>query len=417
VRLRAFLAASGLLAALALTAGLPGPARAADVTVEDALTELDVARAMVDEAVRLYADDDAEAAYTAARNAYLDHFEYVEIPLRVRDEGLTLALEEDFAALRNQIEDGASPGVVSDTGAEVQAGLDDVERALDEPGIAAPVIATIYSFTILFREGIEAVLIVAAVLAYLEASRNRALRRPVLLGVATAVVATVATYFLISVVLEIAPAQRELLEALTALAAVAVLFYVSFWLLAKIDHRRWMEFVRARVWAAAATGSMLALFGVGFTAVYREGIETALFYQALFGFSRGLEAWVLLGVAIAAVGLVGVAWVVFRAGRRIPVRTFLGVAVIILITMSVAFAGNTVRAFQQAAILPVTFLESLPRLPIYLADLTGWHPTLESIVAQVILAAVYVAGAMWLFVITPRRAARSSQPEPTGTPG
>ena len=76
---------------------------------------------------------------------------------------------------------------------------------------------------------------------------------------------------------------------------------------------------------------------------------------------------------------------------------------IVLITMSVAFAGNTVRAFQQAAILPVTFLESLPRLPIYLAELTGWHPTLESIVAQVILAAVYVAGALWLFVITPRR--------------
>ena len=198
---------------------------------------------------------------------------------------------------------------------------------------------------------------------------------------------------------------------------MAVLFYVSFWLLAKVDHRRWMEFVRARVWAAAATGSMFALFGVGFTAVYREGIETALFYQALFGFSRGLEVWVLLGVAIAAVALVGVALVVFRAGRRIPVRTFLGVAVIVLITLSVAFAGNTVRALPAGGDPAVTFLESLPRLPIYLAELTGWHPTLESIVAQVLLAAVYVAGAMWLFVITPRRLARTSHPEPTGTPG
>jgi high-affinity iron transporter len=408
----------GIVAAATLVAAVPAPVRAADVTVSEALVELDESRALVDDAVAQYADGDAAAAYTTARNAYLDHFEYVEIPLRVRDEGLTLALEEDFAALRNQIESGVALDTVRETAAEVQAGLDDVERALSEPGIAAPAIAAVYSFTILFREGVEAVLIVAAVLAYLEASRNLAYRRPVVLGVVTAIVASVLTYLLISVILQVAPAQRELLEAITALAAVAVLFYVSFWLLSKIDHRRWMEFVRARVWAAAATGSTLALFGVGFTAVYREGVETALFYQALFGFSRGLEAWVLVGVGIAAVALAGVAWAVFRAGKRIPVRLFLSTAVVVLIVLSVAFAGNTVRAFQQAAVLPVTFLESMPRLPIFLADLTGWHPTLESIVAQVILAAVYAAGAVWLFVITPRRAAaRRPLAEGGGAPG
>lgn len=414
---RGLAVAAALLALAALAAAAPAPARAADVTVSEALTELDESRVLVDDAVAQYAAGEAEAAYTTARNAYLDHFEYVEIPLRVRDEGLTLALEEDFAALRNEIESGAPVDTVREIAAEVQAGLDDVERALSEPGIAAPAIATVYSFTILFREGVEAVLIVAAVLAYLEASRNLAYRRPVVLGVLTAIVASIATYFLLSVILQVAPGQRELLEAITALAAVAVLFYVSFWLLSKVDHRRWMEFVRARVWAAAATGSTLALFGVGFTAVYREGVETALFYQALFGFSRGLEVWVVLGVVIAAAALAVVAWTVFRAGRRIPVRLFLGTAVIVLIVLSIAFAGNTVRAFQQAAVLPVTFLESAPRLPIFLADLTGWHPTLESIVAQLILALVYAAGAVWLFVITPRRAARQAPIEQSGAAG
>jgi high-affinity iron transporter len=414
VTIRRGLASVALLALAALAVALPAPARAADVGVSDALVELDVARDLVDDAVAQYAAGDRETAYTTARNAYLDHFEYVEIPLRVRDEGLTLALEEDFAALRNEIESGAPQSRIAEIGAEVQRGLDDVERALSEPGIAAPAIATVYSFTILFREGVEAVLIVAAVLAYLEASRNLAYRRPVVLGVLTAIVASVATYVLISIILQVAPGQRELLEAFTALAAVAVLFYVSFWLLSKIDHRRWMEFVRARVWAAAATGSTLALFGVGFTAVYREGVETALFYQALFGFSRGLESWVLLGVGIAAAALAVVAWTVFRAGKRIPVRLFLGTAVIVLIVLSIAFAGNTVRAFQQAAVLPVNFLESIPRLPIFLADLTGWHPTLETIVAQVLLALVYAAGALWLFVITPRRAAGRAQLEQGG---
>lgn len=383
-----------------------------DVTIAEAIEELDVARELVDESVATYAAGDAENAYTQARNAYLDHFEYVEIPLRVRDEGLTLALEEDFASLRNGMEAGQPVEAIRQVAREVQSGLDDVERALAEPSIAAPAIAGIYGFTILFREGVEAVLIVAAVLAYLESSRNLRYRRPVIQGVIAAIVATAVTFAVLNLVLRIAPVHRELLEAITALAAVVVLFYVSFWLLAKVDHRRWMEFVKARVWAAAATGSTVALFGVGFTAVYREGVETVLFYQALVSFGRGLEIWILAGVAVAIVALAVVAWTVFRLGRRIPVRQFLGVAVIVLIVMSIAFAGNTVRAFQEAALLPVTFLEGLPRLPIFLADLTGWHPVLESIVVQVLLALVYLAGAAWIFVIAPRRAARGERARP-----
>lgn len=424
--MRRWLAAPLALAAfIALVAGsvmLPSAARAADppevdVTITEALAELDVARDLVDESVATYAGGDAEAAYTQARNAYLDHFEYVEIPLRVRDEGLTLALEEDFAALRNGMKAGTGVDAIRQIARDVQAGLDDVERALAEPSLAAPAIAAVYGFTILFREGVEAVLIVAAVLAYLESSRNLRYRRPVINGVIAAIAATVVTFGVLNFVLRIAPVHRELLEAFTALAAVVVLFYVSFWLLAKVDHRRWMEFVKARVWAAAATGSTMALFGVGFTAVYREGVETVLFYQALLSFGRGLEIWIGLGVVVAIAALAATAWTVFRLGRRIPVRQFLGVAVIVLIVMSVAFAGNTVRAFQAATLLPVTFLDQLPRLPIFLADLTGWHPTLESIVVQLIMILIYLAGAAWIFVIGPRRAARSEPalPTPQGT--
>lgn len=418
---RRLVAPFALAAFIGLVVGsfvLPSAARAADppqvdVTITEALAELDVARGLVDESVATYAAGNAEEAYTQARNAYLDHFEYVEIPLRVRDEGLTLALEEDFAALRNGMEAGTSVEVIRQVARDVQAGLDDVERALAEPSLAAPAIAAVYGFTILFREGIEAVLIVAAVLAYLESSRNLRYRRPVINGVIAAIAATAVTFGVLNFVLRVAPVHRELLEAFTALAAVVVLFYVSFWLLSKVDHRRWMEFVKARVWAAAATGSTMALFGVGFTAVYREGVETVLFYQALLSFGRGLEGWIGLGVLVAVVALAIAAWTIFRLGRRIPVRQFLGVAVIVLIVMSVAFAGNTVRAFQEAALLPVTFLDRLPRLPIFLADLTGWHPTLESIVVQLLFALIYLAGAAWIFVIGPRRAAHREPALPT----
>lgn len=411
------------LAALALVAGfalaLAAPARAQSVTPQEGVEELDRARALVGRSLELYEGGRPDDAYTAARNAYLDHFELVEIPLRVRDEALTLELEEDFAELRNLMEARAPLSHIQAVAAELRDGLDRVERRLSEPGLAAPAVAAGYSFTILFREGLEAVLLVAAILGYLQASRNAQYRGPVLAGVGLAGLATVATFVLAALLLDLAPFQRELLEAGTALLAVAVLFYVSFWLVARLEHRRWMEFVKARVWAAATTGSSLALAGVGFTAVYREGFETVLFYQALFQFAEGLEGWVWTGMAAGAAALSAVAWAVFRLGRRIPVRAFLGTAVVIVMTLSVAFVGNAVRALQEVAVLPLTFLEGAPRLPIFLAELTGWHPTRETILAQAALAAVYVAGAVWMFAVVPareRRAARRPAVVPAQTP-
>lgn len=401
------------LGAVTLLAGvllLAGPPAGAQVSPEEGIAELEVARDLVDRSVELYEGGRGEAAYTAARNAYLDHFEFVEIPLRVRDEGLTLELEEDFAELRNLIQAGAPLDDAEAVASEVQAGLDRVEKVLTDPGLGAPAIAAGFSFTILFREGLEAVLVIAAILGYLEASRNLAYRGPILGGVAAAAGATVLTFVLAALVLSIAPVQRELLEAGTAILAVVLLFYVSFWLVARLDQRRWMEFVKAKVWSAASTGSTLALAAVGFTAVYREGFETVLFYQALLAFAQELEVWVALGAVAGALALAAVGFAIFRAGRRVPLRTFLGAAVVLVMGLSVALVGNAVRALQQAAVLSVTFLEGVPRLPIFLADLTGWHPTLQTILAQAALAAVYVIGAVWMFVVLPRRRRRRPAP-------
>lgn len=393
------LAVVAILGGAVLLAASPASAQ---VTPQEGLDELQESRVLVDRSVELYEAGRAEDAYLAARNAYLDHFEFVEIPLRVRDEELTLELEEDFAELRNLIEAGAPPEQVAEAAATVQSGLDRVEKVLTSPGLGAPAIAATYSFTILFREGLEAVLVLAAILGYLEASRNQAYRGPVLVGVAAAALATILTFVLASVVLAIAPVQRELLEAGTALLAVALLFYVSFWLVSRLDQRRWMEFVKAKVWSAASTGSAVALGLVGFTAVYREGFETVLFYQALLSFAQELEMWVALGALAGAVALGVVGFAIFRAGRRIPVKTFLGTAVVLVMVLSVALVGNAIRALQEATVVPITFLEGAPRLPIFLADLTGWHPTLQTILAQAALALVYIGGAIWTFVIRPR---------------
>jgi high-affinity iron transporter len=399
--------------ALAQDVPAPGepPTASGDVTADEGITEMDAARSLLRDALAAYRAGEPELAYELARNAYLDHFEYTEIPLRILDEGLTLEVEEEFAALRSMIEEGEPANEVAVQTARVSQGLDDVERVLDTPGVAAPLIATVYSFFILFREGLEAMLVVAAVLGYLEASRAVGYRRPFALGVVGAIVLSLVTFWLVTMFLDQAPFAREVMEAAITIAAVVVLFYVSFWMLARLDQRRWMEFLKAKVWAAAATGSAVALAAVGFTTVYREGLETALFYQALLGYAAGLEAYVALGAAVSLVVLLGIGWAIFRQERRVPVRTALTVALVVVMVMSVSFIGNAVRELQEALLLPVTYLEGLPRLPVFLADLTGYHPTVQSLTAQVLLIAFYAAG----FVMM-RRRQRGARPADDAAP-
>jgi high-affinity iron transporter len=285
---------------------------------------------------------------------------------------------------------------------------------LSEPGIGAPILAFVFSFITLFREGFEAVLVVAAILGFLASSRNEQYRGAILQGVGAAVVATGVVFVGATMVLRIAPFQREMLEAGTTIFATIVLFSISFWLFRRLDHRRWMEFLSAKVWAAGASGSALALAGVGFTAVFREGFETVLFYQALLFVTKGLELWVALGAAVALAILVGVAIAIFRAGRRVPTKQFLAIAVALLMALSVAFMGNAVRGLQKAAVLTVTIVDGLPRLPIFLSELTGYHPTVQTLAAQAALIGVYLIGGAWTLRAR-ARGKRTGAPAPAVT--
>lgn len=390
--------------AVALALAAPGLARADDGQFAETREQVAGARQLVDEAVEAAEAGDRERGYQLARTAYLDHFELAEVPLRLRDPNLVLDLEFEFAALRNGIRDGAPVAELESIREEIRLGLREVDRTLADPGFAAPLLAFLFSFSILFREGVEAVLLIAILLGALQAGRASNYRRPLALGVVAAVAASAVTWVLATLVLEIAPLQRELLEGVTAVVAVGVLFLVTFWLVAQLEQRRRMEFMRARIAGAVAAGSSLAFAGLGFTAVYREGFETVLFYQALAIFAAGLELWVLLGVAAASLALAAVGWAVLKLGRRLPVKQLLLGGASMLLLLSVAFAGNAVRSLQEGDWLQVTPIEGgWARLPIFLAELTGIHPTRESIGVQLVLLAVYATGAAWMFLWRPLR--------------
>ena len=370
-------------------------------------SDIDTIRMQLDETLRLHQEGNYDGALIASRSAYLDSYESVEIPLRPIDPDFTLEMEIKFAELRNLIQAHAPYEQVEAKVVEIRNGLDESERLVSGTGILAPAIAFSTSFSIIFREGLESALIVGAILTYLEASRNAKFKKHVYYGIVIAIGATAITWFIAQFIIEISGASRELIEAIAGVSAVAILFWVSFWVLNKIETKRWIEFVKAKVWKATTTGSIMVFVMLSFFTVYREGFETVLFYQAMLSYAKYMEWYVVAGFVLGLAVIVTTAIMVRKLGRRLPLRVLFALTMGIGAYMSIAFMGNAIREFQELGYISTTPLIGIvPRLDINMATMTGIHPTLESIIAQVILLAVYVVGSLYILILKPRRQRR-----------
>ena len=375
-----------------------------DPAKESVRNNIDQIRLKLSEMLRLYENKNYEGAQLTARSAYLDSYEIVEIPLRPIDPDFTLEMEIRFAELRNLLQQHVPLQEVEGKTIEIRRGLDESERLVSGVGIVAPAIAFSTSFSIIFREGLESALIIGAILTYLQASRNSRFKKHVYYGILIAVIATAATWFVAQYIIEISGANRELIEAVAGLSAVAVLFWVSFWVLNKIETKKWIEFVKAKVWKATTTGSVIVFVALAFFTVYREGFETVLFYQAMLSFARYMELYVVAGMIIGLAVIIGVAILINKLGRRLPLRVLFALTMGIGAYMSIAFMGNAVRELQELGVVPTTPLFGIvPRLDINLATMTGIHPTLESVIAQIVLLSIYLIGSLYILVLKPRR--------------
>ena len=391
----------------ASAASLDGIKQMGDATDEEKTgvrAEIDHIRNSLLDVMVLYENGDYQSAYTTARSAYLDSYEFVEIPLREIAPDFTLEVEYQFADLRNMIKEGADPEKIKEVATAINRNLDESERLISGTGTLAPSIAFLSSFAIIFREGLESVLILGAILTYLEASRNNRLKKYVYYGVAAAVGATGITWVIASYIIEISGANREMIEAIAALSATAVLFYVSFWVLNKIEHKKWMEFVKAKVWQATTTGSVMVFVMLAFFTVYREGFETVLFYQAMSGFAKYMEIYVGLGFVIGLASLFAIYYIMRKLGKKLPLRALFGLTMGVGAYLSIAFLGNAIRELQILDLLPYTsMIGVIPRLDINLATMTGIYPTLETVIGQIVLLGIYLGAASYILVLRPKK--------------
>jgi high-affinity iron transporter len=366
-----------------------------DVTAVATAQVFDRVRSQLDSTYMLARRGDSSAS-TAAFDAYMS-FEQVERGVRAKNPTLAAELERDFASLRATVGSTADPARLEEIRRLLDTGLERAELTLQNSLSAGNLV--LQSFIIMLREGLEAILIVGALMTFVVKMGASHRKRDINLGVGAALAASVATAVAIETIFHLSPARQEMLEGLTMVVATIVLFYVSYWLLSKMEVVKWNHFVKSKVNDALTSGSSLALASAAFLAVYREGFETVLFYKALFltgGDHSGvpITAGILAGTAV----LVAVYVAISRFGVRLPLKPFFAVTSAFLYYMAFVFAGKGVAELQAGGILPTTLVSWVPRLPAL-----GIYPTLESSLAQAVLLALLVVALVWTFLIAPQR--------------
>jgi high-affinity iron transporter len=360
-------------------------------------TVLDQVRAQVESAYGLARVRDAGAG-PKALDAYMT-FEQVEREVRAKNPALAGELEAEFAALRTQAASPV-PAELSRVRERLFVGLESAERTLSDR--VSPANLFVQSFIIMLREGLEAILVVGALMTFLVKMGASDRRRDINLGVGAAVVASLLTAVALETVIQLSPGHREALEGATMVLATVVLFYVSYWLLSKMEVVKWNQFVKSKVHDALTSGSAMALASAAFLAVYREGFETVLFYKALFvsGGSAVGAMPVVAGMVVGGFVLVAVYVAIHRFGVRLPLKPFFGVTSAFLYYMAFVFAGKGIAELQEGSLVTTTIIPGAPRLPAL-----GIYPTAESLAAQGLLVLLALLALTWTFVVEPRRAA------------
>jgi high-affinity iron transporter len=346
-------------------------------------------RSKLDESVQRYARGEREAARQLAIAAYLEGFELVESSLDNVDSALRVEVEREMLALRTAIGSGQSADAMAAQVAHIKGLLDQAQDKLSGEGLSAGT-AFFSSLLILLREGLEAILVLAAIVAFVRKTERRDAMAWIHVGWIAAVVLGVLTWFAAERLVTISGANRELTEGVTALVASAMLLYVGYWLHGKSYAQAWQHFIRDQVNSALGKGTLWAMAGVSFLAVYRELFEIVLFYQTLWvqAGASGRHG-VVAGIAVAASLLALLAWAILKYSVRLPLAPFFAATAALLALLAVVFAGHGIAALQEAGVLdvsPVAFV-SIPLL--------GVHPTLQGLAAQAAALGLVALG-LWM---------------------
>jgi high-affinity iron transporter len=350
---------------------------------------LDYTSQTLDKSIAAYRAGDHEQAYDLSVAAYLEGFELVESSLDNVDATVRKDTEKALMAYRQSLQDGLPLEQAAQKLDFAKAKLKESAGLLGSDGLSTS-LSYISGLLILLREGLEAILVLAAILAFLRNTGQESAVRSVNIGWALALLAGLATWALAAYVIDVSGAQRELLEGATALFASIMVLWLGVWMHDRRHAAAWQDYIKSSL---VGGGGRFGFAILAFFSVYRELFEVILFYETLWlqAGPAGHNA-VLAGGATALVLLIGLAWVILRGSAKLPLALFFGINAALLCALSVVFAGHGVKALQEAGIFgtrPVPFFEF---------DWLGIHADAYSLGAQLIalLAIAVLYGRSWL---------------------
>jgi high-affinity iron transporter len=357
------------------------PVARADATAIPGDTASPVILALLDSALDFAVKGKTAEAGDRAFDAYIA-FEPLETSARAKKPGLVSTMERYFADFKGAVKrnDMLSAKKSRDAIADALPSIIDLTQ---QPTTSWE--AFFQSFLIILREGFEAILVIGAVVAFLIKMGHRERLRSIWVGIVLGLVASLATAVVLKTLLAAMPASREIVEATTMLIAVVVLFSVSYWLISKVEAAKWQKFIRDKVTMALEHGGGKALALVAFLAVYREGAETALFYQALFNEGPHVGLPLTLGIIVGFAALAVIFTLFYRYGVRIPMRPFFTVTSVLLYYLAFVFMGKGIRELQEGNIMPITVIPGAPHV-----DAMGLYPSVETLSAQGILVLLLI---------------------------
>lgn len=364
-----------------------------DVVIQQAPGSLTVARDKLAQSLAAYRGGDRHAAQELALSAYLDGFEPLEPMLTARDATLMGHIESAMGEFRASLQQGRPTDEIA-TRIQVLDGLfDDADAALS-PDAASSASTFLGAFTILLREGLEALLIVVAMIAFLRKAERPEVLPYVHGGWIGALVAGGLTWGIATYAIGISGASRELTEGFGSLFAAVVLLSVGIWMHGKAQADQWQRYIREKMSRALSRQSAWFLFGLAFIVVYREVFETILFYAALWTQGNGGTMLAGAGSAVLLLGLI--AWAMLRYSRDLPIAKFFAYSAWLMAILTIVLAGKGVSALQEAGIIDIAPLGGGIRV-----SMLGIFPTLQSMGAQLLMLIAVLGG----FLLNRRRAA------------
>lgn len=343
-------------------------------------------------ALTRYQQGESKEAISAVQNAYFDLFEAsgMENKIGARDAAFKSTLEGYFTRIVSLMKAQQPIDKLNEQTAALHRDLATAAATLgkEQQGKWA---MFVYSLLIIIREGVEALLIVAAIIAYLVKNNHHDKLPLIRQSVIAALVASLVTAGLFQLLFSNSGASRELLEGITMLIAVVVLFYMSHWLLAKAEAKQWKAYLEGKLSISLSRGSLIGLWIASFLAVYREGAETTLFYYALLGDANqsGAKLAVFAGFAVGCVILVLLYIAMRFTVVKLPLRPFFLFTGWFMYVMAFIFAGKGVLELIEGKLFKPTLIPAIPEI-----GLLGIYPYVETLLPQALLILAAVA-AIW----------------------